>query len=126
MFKKVCAACHQLEGVGTAIGADLKGIRNRGLPAVMLNILDPNREVKPQFQSYVIQSDDGRVTTGMIEEESANSLTIRRPDGTKTTISRGQIEELQSTGISFMPEGLEKEVNPQAMADLLKYLDALP
>jgi putative heme-binding domain-containing protein len=62
----------------------------------------------------------------MIEEESANSLTIRRPDGTKTTISRGQIEELQSTGISFMPEGLEKEVNPQAMADLLKYLDALP
>lgn len=126
LFKKVCSACHQLEGVGTQIGADLKGIRNRGLPAVMLNILDPNREVKPQFQSYVIQTDDGRVTTGMIEEESANSLTIRRPDGTKTTLSRAEIEELQSTGVSFMPEGLEKEVDPQGMADLLKYLDALP
>ncbi len=125
-FKKVCAACHQLEGVGTAIGADLKGIRSRGMPAVMLNILDPNREVKPQFQSYVIQTDDGRVTTGMIEEESANSLTIRRPDGTQTTISRTQIETLQSTGISFMPEGLEKEVDPQAMADLLSYFDELP
>lgn len=126
LFKKVCSACHQLEEVGTQIGADLKGIRNRGLPAVMLNILDPNREVKPQFQSYVIQTDDGRVTTGMIEEESANSLTIRRPDGTKTTIGRGEIEELQSTGVSFMPEGLEKDVDPQAMADLLKYFDALP
>ena len=92
----------------------------------MLNILDPNREVKPQFQSYVIQTDDGRLTTGMIEEESANTLTIRRPDGTKTTIARGQIEELQSTGISFMPEGLEKEVDLQAMADLLQYFDTLP
>jgi putative membrane-bound dehydrogenase-like protein len=126
IFKKVCAACHQLEGVGTAIGADLKGIRNRGLPAVMLNILDPNREVKPQFQSYVIQTEDGRLTTGMIENENANSLTIRRPDGTKTTIARGQIETLQSTGVSFMPEGLEKEIDLQAMADLLQYLDTLP
>jgi putative membrane-bound dehydrogenase-like protein len=126
VFKKVCAACHQLEGIGTAIGADLKGIRNRGMPAIMLNILDPNREVKPQFQSYVIQTEDGRLTTGMIEEESANSLTIRRPDGTKIIITRAQIETLQSTGISFMPEGLEKEVDLQAMADLLQYFDTLP
>ncbi len=126
VFKRVCSACHQLEGVGTAIGADLKGIRNRGLPAVMLNVLDPNREVKPQFQSYVIQTEDGRVTTGMIEEESANSLAIRRPDGTRITIRRAEIEALQSTGISFMPEGLEKDVDLQAMADLLQYLDTLP
>ncbi|MDA1053448.1 MAG: c-type cytochrome [Planctomycetota bacterium] len=126
VFKKVCSACHQLEGVGTAIGADLKGIRNRGLAAVMLNILDPNREVKPQFQSYVIVTEDGRITTGMIQAENANGLTVRRADGTSVVIQRNQIEELSSTGVSFMPEGLEKQIDPQAMADLLAYLDALP
>ncbi|WP_298865847.1 PVC-type heme-binding CxxCH protein, partial [uncultured Gimesia sp.] len=45
LFKKVCSACHRLEGVGTAVGADLKAIRDRGKAAVLLNILDPNREV---------------------------------------------------------------------------------
>lgn len=126
VFKQVCAACHQLEGVGTAVGADLKGIRNRGLAALMLNILDPNREVKPQFQAYVIETEDGRVTTGMIQSENANSLNVRRADGTTVILQRNQIDELRSTGVSFMPEGLEKQINPQQMADLLAYLDSLP
>ncbi len=126
VFKKVCAACHQLEEVGTTVGADLKGIRNRGLAAVMLNILDPNREVKPQFQAYVIVTADGRITTGMIQAENANGLTVRRADGTTVVVQRSQIEELRSTGVSFMPEGLEKQIDLQAMADLLAYLDSLP
>ena len=92
----------------------------------MLNILDPNREVKPQFQAYVIVTDDGRVTTGMIQAENANSLTIRRADGTSLVIQRNEIEELHSTGVSFMPEGLEKQIDLQAMSDLLAYLDSLP
>ncbi len=126
VFKKVCSACHRLEEVGTSVGADLKGIRNRGLAAVMLNILDPNREVKPQFQAYVIVTADGRITTGMIQAENANGLTVRRADGTSVEVQRNQIEELHSTGVSFMPEGLEKQLDPQAMADLLAYLDSLP
>jgi putative membrane-bound dehydrogenase-like protein len=124
VFKKVCAACHKLEGVGAEVGEELTAIRNRGPSALLLNILDPNREVKPKFLTYVCQTDDGRVLTGMITAESANSLTLRRPDGSgsEVTIQRTQIEELRSTGLSFMPEGLEKSVHHQAMADLLEYL----
>ena len=124
-FKKVCSACHQLEGVGTVVGADLKAIRNRGMEAVLLNVLDPNREVKPRFLTYSIVTDDGRSLAGMIQTENANSLTLRRPDGTTLDIQRGEIEALRSTGLSFMPEGLEKQLAPQAMADLLAYLDSI-
>ena len=122
VFKKVCSACHKLEGVGTEVGAELTAIRDRGPSALLLNILDPNREVKPKFLSYVSQTDDGRVLTGMITAESANGLTLRRPDGSEVTVQRTEIDELRSTGLSFMPEGLEKSVDHQAMADLLKYL----
>ena len=125
VFKKVCSACHRLENVGTRVGADLNGIRNRGLPAVMLNILDPNREVKPKFLTYVLIDVKGRSTTGMITSENANSITLQKPDGTTTTILRTEIEVLQSTGLSFMPEGLEKQISKQQMADLLSYLNAL-
>src|SRR5262249_1724450 len=51
LFKTHCSACHRLENVGQQVGADLAAIRDRGLDSVLLNILDPNREVKPQYQS---------------------------------------------------------------------------
>lgn len=125
VFKKECSACHQLDGVGTSVGADLTAIRDRGTEAVLLNILDPNREVKPQYLSYVLITDAGRSITGIIAAETANSITIRRPDGTSETVLRIHIDELRSTGLSYMPEGLEKQVDVQAMADLLAYLNSI-
>lgn len=125
IFKKECSACHQLEGVGHSIGADLSAIRDRGTEAIMLNILDPNREVKPQFLSYVLSTTSGRIVTGMITAETANSLTIRRSDNTDETVLRIDIDDLRSTGLSFMPEGLEKQIDLQGMADLLAYLNSI-
>lgn len=124
-FRKTCAACHKLEGVGESIGADLNAIRDRGTAAVLLNILDPNREVKPQFLSYVVLLDSGRALTGMIVTETANSLTLRKADNTTETVLRVNVEEMKSTGVSFMPEGLEKQIDPTAMADILAYLNSI-
>lgn len=125
VFRKNCTACHKLEGEGKVIGADLKGIRQRGLASIMLNVLDPNREVKPKFVSYVLLTESGRVYTGMILSENANSVTIQQPDGKQVTVQRSEIEALRSTALSFMPEGLEKEIDQQAMADLLEYLNTV-
>jgi putative heme-binding domain-containing protein len=125
VFRKNCTACHKLEGEGKVIGADLKGIRQRGLASIMLNVLDPNREVKPKFVSYVLLTESGRVYTGMILSENANSVTIQQPDGKTVTVQRTEIEMLRSTSLSFMPEGLEKEIDQQSMADLLEYLNSV-
>ena len=125
VFKKACSACHRLEGVGTAVGADLKAIRDRGKAGVLLHILDPNREVKPQYMSYTLVLESGQVLSGMIADESVNSITVRKPDGTSTTVLRINIEEIRSSGLSFMPEGLEKQIDQRAMADLLAYLMSL-
>lgn len=122
LFKKNCAACHRIEGVGEQIGAELGAIKDRGADFILLNVLDPNREVLPKFITYYVQTDSGRSLTGMIQAETATSITIRRPDGTNETILRVNIEELRSTGMSFMPEGLEKMINHQEMADLIAYL----
>jgi putative heme-binding domain-containing protein len=125
VFKARCSTCHRLEGVGQQVGADLAAVRNRGLDAVLLNILDPNREVMPQFLSYVLVTTTGRVLTGMIAVETANSLTIRQPDGHEETVLRIHIDEMRSTGLSYMPEGLEKQIDVPAMADLLSYLNSI-
>jgi len=124
-FRRVCSVCHRVERIGNAIGADLKSIRNRGMPAIMLNILDPNRDMLPQFVTYIVITNDGRTHTGLIQSESANSITLRQSDNTDVTILRIDIDEMQSTGRSFMPEGLERQVDVQAMADLLVYLNSI-
>lgn len=124
VFRKVCSTCHKLDDVGTSIGPELKGIGDRGSESVLLNILDPNREVKPQYMAYVVTTDDGRTLSGAITDENAINLTICKPDGSKEIVLRANIEEIINTGLSYMPEGLERELDYQAMADLMLYLGA--
>jgi putative heme-binding domain-containing protein len=65
---------------------------------------------------------DGRQLTGIISAETATSITLRRADNATDTILRIDIDQLKSTGMSLMPEGVEKQVDQQAMADLLEFL----
>jgi putative membrane-bound dehydrogenase-like protein len=122
VFQKLCASCHRLDGVGHEIGPSLASFRNRGAEAILVNVLDPNREVNPQFVNYVLTTEDGRSMTGMVASETANSVTLKRADDATDTVDRTQIEELHATGLSIMPEGLEKQIDLAQMADLLAYL----
>jgi putative heme-binding domain-containing protein len=125
VFKNQCSACHKLEGVGEEVGSDLKAIRDRGLESVLLAVLDPNREVKPLFLAYQADLKNMRVVTGMLSAETATGITIRRADGMSESILRSDVESLRSLGISYMPEGLEKQIDVAAMADLLAYLNSI-
>ena len=125
-FARVCAQCHKAEGVGHEIGPNLAAFKSRGPEAILTNMLDPNREVNPLYVNYVAQLEDGRTVTGMIADESAGSITFRRAENATDTVARREIELLKSTGQSIMPEGLEKQLDRQAVADLLAYLGSLP
>lgn len=122
LFKKVCAACHQLQGVGFATGPNLAAMKARGPEAILVNVLDPNREVNPQYLNYTLVTNDGRTLSGIIAAETATSVTLTRADNARDVVLRIDIDELRSTGMSLMPEGLEKQIDKQGMADLLEYL----
>jgi putative heme-binding domain-containing protein len=122
VFRKECSKCHRLESVGYDLGLPLKAIKDRGKEGILLNVLDPNRNINPQYVNYVVVTDDGRSVTGMITAETANSITLRRAEGESDVVLRANIDELVDTGISIMPEGLEKQLTKQNMADLLDYL----
>lgn len=122
LFQKICSTCHRLENVGHEIGPNLATFKNRGPEAILVNVLDPNREVNPQFVNYVLVTTDGRSMTGIVAAETATSVTLRRAENATDTVPREEIEELRASGLSIMPEGLEKEISPQGMADLLAYL----
>jgi putative heme-binding domain-containing protein len=121
VFKRECASCHYAAGVGTSIGPAIAAIGTRTPDTLLTAILDPNREVDPRYLAYTVQTVDGRTLSGIITAETATTVTLRRADGSDTVL-RSRIEDLRSAGVSLMPEGLEKNVPPADMADLLAFL----
>jgi putative heme-binding domain-containing protein len=121
-FRKVCAACHRLDDFGNELGPNLAAMRARGPDAILVNVVDPNREVNPQFINYIANTTDGRSITGVMASETATSVTLRRGEGAEDTVLRSDIDEISSTGMSLMPEGLEQQLDQQAMADVIAYL----
>jgi putative heme-binding domain-containing protein len=87
-----------------------------------VQVLDPNRYVPPKFVSYVCIDNDGRVTTGILTAQTATGITLSRQENETTTILRTNIDKLVSTGKSLMPEGFERTINHQEMADLIEFL----
>ncbi|HFB97765.1 MAG TPA: c-type cytochrome [Bryobacterales bacterium] len=126
VFRKHCAACHRLAGIGHEIGPPLAAMKQRGAEAILVNILDPNREVNPEYLTYTAQMVDGRVLTGIIAAETANSIVLRRADNASDTVLRVEIEDLKSTGQSLMPTGFEEHLSLRDMADLIAFLMQAP
>lgn len=122
VFRQHCAACHHLDGVGHRVGPDLAAFMDKSDLGLLTAILDPNRAIEDRYQDYLILSEDGRQHRGLISNETSNSLTLLAQEGKQIELLRNEIEEMAATGLSLMPEGLEKDIAPPAMADLLVYL----
>ena len=122
IFQGTCFQCHGQAANGNRVGPDLSTLEDRSPPTLLVAILDPNREVKPIFVAYDVQTADGRDYLGVIAGETSNSVTVRRAGGIDETILRARIKSMRSTNLSLMPDGLEAGINEQQMADLLRYL----
>ncbi|MBI1902633.1 MAG: c-type cytochrome, partial [Planctomycetia bacterium] len=122
VFAKRCAACHKLEGVGHAVGPDLAAQANKSPQFLLQEILDPNRNLDSRYVQYALLTDDGRSLAGVLSGETATGITLRSPDGVTRELLRTQIDELSATGRSLMPEGLEKDLSHQDLADVIAYL----
>ncbi len=87
-----------------------------------MHILDPNREVGPNFVDHVAVLKDGRSLTGLLVSETETQIVLLRPQGLREEVARADLEELVSTGKSLMPEGLEQKLTAQELADVIDYL----
>jgi putative heme-binding domain-containing protein len=123
VFANTCAACHRFGAVaGSTIGPDLAVVKDRSAPYLLTHILDPNLAVEDRYTYYTAATTDGRNISGMLANESGNSITLLGLDGKEQLVLRADIRSLSSSGRSLMPDGLEGAINEQAMADLIAFL----
>jgi putative membrane-bound dehydrogenase-like protein len=122
IFVKHCAGCHQLEGVGHEVGPDLSALVNKTPAYLLAEILDPNRNLDSRYLQYLVTTTRGLTYSGLLRSETATSISLRGQDGKEQLLLRADIEDMVSTGKSLMPEGFEKDLSRQDLADLLAYL----
>ncbi len=122
IFRKQCVGCHRVEGEGRETGPALVAVQARGPEAMLLAILDPNREVLPAYHAHAAIDANGRVVTGVVTAQSGGSVTLRTADGVDVTLHREDLESFTNTKRSLMPEGFEKTIDARGMADLIAYL----
>jgi putative heme-binding domain-containing protein len=122
VFQKHCATCHRVAGVGVDVGPDISDSRTKTPEALLVDILNPNAAIDSNYVNYVVTLKNGRAVTGLIASETAAGLTLKRAENQTETVLRADIDEIQSTGQSLMPEGLEKGITLKEMADLLAFL----
>jgi putative heme-binding domain-containing protein len=122
VFTRACANCHRLGSVGLAIGPDLAVVRDKPPDWFLPALFDPSRAVDARYLGYTVATRDGRILSGVLTEEAGDSLTIVGPSGDRQVVLRENLEELVGTGKSAMPEGLEEELTPQDVADLIALL----
>lgn len=122
VFERLCAGCHQVAGRGVNLGPNLASSASRDASALVQHIFDPNHTVQPNYLQYVVIDRAGRSHSGLIAAQTATSITLRREKDVTETILRGDIDEMACTGKSLMPEGLEKDLAPVELADLVVWL----
>jgi putative membrane-bound dehydrogenase-like protein len=122
LFRKHCASCHRLFNEGTDLGPDLTHANRGDRDYLLVSIVDPSAVVRREYLAYVLHTTDGRVLTGLIADQTALGVTIVNAKNERTLVPRSQIDSLQESSASLMPENLLKELKPQELRDLFAYL----
>lgn len=126
VFERACSKCHAVDGVGKEVGPDLATIRTRPAEFILNDILLPNQSIEPQYESYVVETNDGRILEGVLGPPSPTVVTLRREEGEQDIISRADIRGMRSAQLSAMPADLENQITVEEMAHLIRFIQAPP
>ena len=122
VFRTNCTVCHSMLGEGGILGPDLTNIGNRSDEILLTSILDPGRMVSYELKLHVVTTESGRTYSGTLAAETETSITIKQPDGEEHTVLRTNIRDHKELNQSIMPEGYERLIDEQSMADLISFL----
>jgi putative heme-binding domain-containing protein len=121
-----CKNCHAVAGQGGAIGPNLSAIGKKYERAALLEtILDPSRAIAPEYRVYTLETAAGLVHAGFLVEQTDREIVLKDAEGKLTRVPSGEVEHLEATDRSMMPDLVLRDITAQDAADLLAYLETL-
>ncbi|HEY1065041.1 MAG TPA: HEAT repeat domain-containing protein, partial [Pirellulales bacterium] len=124
--RAACSSCHRATNQGGLVGPDLSTIGQRRSERDLLEaVLYPSLSLARGFESFSIETHDGRSRVGVVVRETPQTLTLRLIDQSDVELARSDIADMSPSPLSVMPAGLEKTMNPTELRDLIAYLKSL-
>ena len=118
-----CAKCHRLGDWGNAFAPNLSNMGTRAAPETIAeSILDPSAVIMEGFHLVSVLTSEGQVFQGFIKQESGLNVELVQADGKVIVIPRESIELRKRQQVSVMPDGLAKQLSPQQVADLIRFI----
>jgi putative membrane-bound dehydrogenase-like protein len=123
--KAACYSCHAIGYRGGNVGPDLTRIGSiRSERDLLEAIVFPSASFVRSFEPIAVATSDGKVYNGLIRGETADELHLATGVNQEARINRREIEEIRPSTVSVMPAGLDQQLTPQELADLVAFLRA--
>ena len=120
---KTCASCHVLYGTGGDIGPDLTRVwQTHSVAKLLESIVEPSREIKKGYGTWQVETSGGQVYVGLKVDETPSQVVLRDANGRDIRLRRDQLDVLEETRQSLMPEGTVNQLNFTEFIDLLAFL----
>ena len=121
----MCASCHRHEGRGKVVGPELSAVNDRADSKWLIeSLMQPNKEVAPQFFSWTIQLKDGTDFTGIMLRKGGSSGKefYRDLSGGEQGFLKTDIIERRENKHSLMPTGILAGLTDYEIRDLMTFL----
>ncbi len=123
--KAACSACHAIGYLGGRVGPDLTRIaRVRTRRDLLESIIFPSASLVRSYEPVQVLTDEGKVYNGLIQQETPEELVLVTGPNQQVRIPRESVELIRPSRVSVMPQGLDKVLSLQELADLLAFLES--
>ena len=113
-------------GEGGRIGPDLSKIGSiRSSRDLLEAVIFPSASIVRGYEPYVISTRDGRLHSGIIARETVEAIDLVTADRIETHTLRSEVESIERSPVSIMPQGMDAQLNRQELADLIAFLRSL-
>jgi putative heme-binding domain-containing protein len=121
-----CINCHRINGTGGTLGPDLSQIGKKATRAQILeSLLEPSKKIEPQWVTYLLETTDGRVYTGLLRKRTDRRVVLQMVGDKEVSVPAAKVERLVPQAKSLMPELLLRDLTAEQAADLLDFLVSL-
>ncbi len=122
VFNRVCGQCHKIYGTGQEVGPEITANGRGSFEHLLANVFDPSLVIGASYQARMVLTADGRVLTGLLAEDNEQRIVLKTQGGKLEIVPREEVDEIAISKLSLMPEGLEKQLPPDQMAELFAFL----
>jgi putative heme-binding domain-containing protein len=120
-----CLKCHAVAGAGGQVGPDMTSIgASAQVDYLIESMLNPNSKIKEGYNSFLVNTDDGRSFSGIKVRETDKEIVFRDAEDKEFTVRKADKPDVKP-GKSLMPEGLTDTLTNQEFIDLVRFLSEL-